>query len=1717
MSPKLQIKIFNSRKFILSIIVTIHLLIHISTRRFFIDCRISNETFDEYLRNFTIFHPQQNEKHSLNLKLFSKLPSLDSLPIETNDSGASKLGEPANQYDELGLGDDSFEEAEYFDQIENKRLDEFLMNEQTKMNKSTALLPRNQITDEDARNKRQEYQNWRSHSTGNSNYQDIVQWTQKSSSLDNVNNKNNKYNNGSFCPPYISPSSLEAKRSHNRIRVDSKSGERTFSAKIVAMFSCFELTSSGTEVIFDHRLAKPSIDLALAVAKQRYKGIDFEVTYTSSSDACKHDYAAGHAAEEYYERGANYFVGPACTESLGSVAQLVSYWNVPICSTGYLPQAYSSRYKPLTLIQLALNVQLIGEMIVEFFRMYKWKHLTIVTDARHPLHSLIRDALLETFNLMNSKTVSNTGPHPSEKHQRQSNSQSVSIGDIQQQQQQQYQKSQQQHNQTQQQRQQHQQSQQQHNQQQQQRQRNMMPKINVTSRDFNYTSYSNVDYNQIILDAASYSRIMLLLAGSQSVLELLMAAHNQGMSNGQFVFIALELFEAQQFDGDSGQSKYSFSDRIDASIHQTGNTDQDRLFKEIIQPLFIISLKIPTSSDFDSFRQEVATLSEREFNYKLQSNLRSLYALAVAGCVYDCILLYADKVNHILMNTNLTDIDGKTFFDLAVNTTFTGGLTGNLAINSGGQRVMDFTLNDFSVHSMSMEPLAHYFASERELHLIKGRQPFWARLNQSAPRSDPRCRLNESLYCRYDFDDLGSDLFQAKLRESNERFIFGVWLLIILVAVVILCSTIIGWFIYRRFRIESELLNLWWSIKYEDIIFEDEVDIMCDSKRSMSSLAISNESFNEQQHQQQHQQQLTPQQGASANTRSGTVSNQHLTSLIVSSGSGAVDSVSDIIHQQKLTTTVSNNSATAIEILTTLPSDTNLVPLSNCRSVSNHDCTGVGNAPTGASSSNQSMANSTISIKNCADTMSGGGGCGGSACATSPLYIPTMGGCGGRDSSSTGRTKSSGTATLSALHQTTTNSNLTVAQSKCISNSTNKLLPLISKSTCSTGSHKSGGGGSGISQGREKSSGFSLQLTGGGSSKNRIGTATSGNNKDPSISSQNKVKLRLGTVLNGGRDQSQTTKVGLYKASRVAVKHLNIKNLSINRQLLIELRQVRDLTHENLIKFIGLCPEDPNIAIVSELCIRGNLQDLLQNESIRLDWPFRYSIINDIVDGLIHLHSSPIQYHGRLKSSNCVIDNRFVVKLTDFGLPTLISSVEVEENINPRVLLWTAPEHLRTKHPMSSGSSKGDIYSLAIIFQEIITRCGPFECEPILCTQDVVVAPKSMPVIRTTTSTGQQNLGGNYQHVNYTTNLSSQQNLVTSTGCIGMNQSSSLKPMVIQHKQRLEPEEIVNLVRMGLSPPFRPYFRPDLQSNQAGANGDFMVGDLIALVQNCWQENASLRPTVTSVKQQIKKMRRGMDGANIMDNLLQRMERYTDNLESLVEQKTAELMEEKKRSEELLYEMLPRFVVDQLKYGHSVTPEAYEAVTISFSDIKDFTKIAAQSSPIEVVNLLNQLYTEFDDCIARYDVYKVETIGDAYMVVSGLPIRNGDNHAREIAEMSLSLLDTIRNFEVIHLPHVKLELRIGVHSGPCASGVVGTRMYRYCLFGDTVNTASRMESHGEPMKIHISEDSALILQKFNIFQMELRGEVEIKSKGMMNTYWLTGRKGAQHNAKRSRD
>lgn len=159
--------------------------------------------------------------------------------------------------------------------------------------------------------------------------------------------------------------------------------------------------------------------------------------------------------------------------------------------------------------------------------------------------------------------------------------------------------------------------------------------------------------------------------------------------------------------------------------------------------------------------------------------------------------------------------------------------------------------------------------------------------------------------------------------------------------------------------------------------------------------------------------------------------------------------------------------------------------------------------------------------------------------------------------------------------------------------------------------------------------------------------------------------------------------------------------------------------------------------------------------------------------------------------------------------------------------------------------------------------------------------------------------------------------------------------------------------------------------------------------------------------------------------------------------------------------MLPPSVSSQLLEGKTVAPQSYEGATIFFLDVVGFTTICSGISPMDTVSMLNGIYTVFDDIIQQYDAYKVETIGDSYMVVSGLPTRNGTRHASEIATMALHILSAVYTYVIPQQPDRKLKVRIGINTGPVVAGVVGSKMPRYCLFGDTVNTASRMESSGE--------------------------------------------------------
>ncbi|GBM93806.1 Receptor-type guanylate cyclase Gyc76C [Araneus ventricosus] len=275
---------------------------------------------------------------------------------------------------------------------------------------------------------------------------------------------------------------------------------------------------------------------------------------------------------------------------------------------------------------------------------------------------------------------------------------------------------------------------------------------------------------------------------------------------------------------------------------------------------------------------------------------------------------------------------------------------------------------------------------------------------------------------------------------------------------------------------------------------------------------------------------------------------------------------------------------------------------------------------------------------------------------------------------------------------------------------------------------------------------------------------------------------------------------------------------------------MKDLRHDNLNPFTGACVDPPNICIVTEYCAKGSLKDVLENEDVKLDNMFNASIIGDIVRGMTYLHDSQLRSHGNLKSTNCLVDSRWVVKIADFGLHELKFGADSGDDDSTDFekqcakLLWRAPELLRDPNARPSGTQKGDVYSFGIILYEIMARSGPF----------------------------------------------------------GQTDKT--------------PSEIIKCVmRRDRNPPFRPRISKLEDSFDC----------VIDCMQECWAEDPEDRPDFKTIRTKLRPMRKGMKN-NIFDNMLAMMEKYANNLEALVDERTDQLIEEKKKTDALLYEMLPK-------------------------------------------------------------------------------------------------------------------------------------------------------------------------------------------------------------------
>jgi class 3 adenylate cyclase len=219
-----------------------------------------------------------------------------------------------------------------------------------------------------------------------------------------------------------------------------------------------------------------------------------------------------------------------------------------------------------------------------------------------------------------------------------------------------------------------------------------------------------------------------------------------------------------------------------------------------------------------------------------------------------------------------------------------------------------------------------------------------------------------------------------------------------------------------------------------------------------------------------------------------------------------------------------------------------------------------------------------------------------------------------------------------------------------------------------------------------------------------------------------------------------------------------------------------------------------------------------------------------------------------------------------------------------------------------------------------------------------------------------------------------------------------------------------------------------------------------------------------------------------------------------IEAKTRIIEEKNRENEALLLNILPEPIADRLKSGEGSIADHFAEVTVLFADIVGFTLLSSQIPPGEVVEFLNQLFTRFDALAQRLGVEKIKTIGDAYMAVAGIP-HPAEDHARRVAELALGIVEETRKYGEER--GMDISIRVGLNSGPVVAGVIGTSKFIYDLWGDTVNVASRMESHGEAGQVQVTRPVYEALD--GEYSFESRGTIEVKGKGAIETWLLTRR------------
>ncbi|XP_055334069.1 atrial natriuretic peptide receptor 2-like [Paramacrobiotus metropolitanus] len=488
-------------------------------------------------------------------------------------------------------------------------------------------------------------------------------------------------------------------------------------------------------------------------------------------------------------------------------------------------------------------------------------------------------------------------------------------------------------------------------------------------------------------------------------------------------------------------------------------------------------------------------------------------------------------------------------------------------------------------------------------------------------------------------------------------------------------------------------------------------------------------------------------------------------------------------------------------------------------------------------------------------------------------------------------------------------------------------------------------------------------------------------------------------------------------------KHpVSFANISANIDLLILLRKLNKIDHINICRFVGLTITKSSkelhwVSAVLDCPSRGPLPDLFDSW-ISKDEAMTSSLVLDYLQAVRYIHSSSLQFHGRISILTCWIDRHFTLKLAHLASDRLREETHIAcgdlstaacQNTVWESFYWSPPESGSMLD--SKSLQMVDIYSSGLILLDILTM------------------GKLLDKVRSLTK------DQSFHDLHYGTMFSSVPEFeVALTSCIDLD----------------------------------PLQRPDISS---------LLHSL-----------ARISPTLASDKRK----------TTLFDKIISRLENYAVELECQVIKRTSELTEEMNKCDAIIHQFLPRYIAKQLRAGEKVLPEFFECATITFTDLYGFADFVKNQPPEMTITLTSATEACIDKLSTECGVYKVEAIGDSFMVASGLPERIGINHIERTAVFATRLMELRPQLTFLH----NLRFKIGIHSGPCAAGLMGSKRPRYCLFGDTINMASRMCSHGLPDRIHLSPESQLLLEQFTEFVVQPRGRQLIKGKYEMMTYWL---------------